>query len=183
MWPIAIRWTLEFCALTFVFLYLSIQLHFSTPPPRAVSNLSPVSLKMKWTSPHNCFISSKKPLEKFHLSVNNLRSFMHECFNCCYFLLPGKFPEHLSIRLMFQLFPANFLPNLRNAANFPTGDLQYSIKVPSLDTAGACQLYFFRLKKLLILYSCYLFELYTTIKNFKPLPVPPADHKKRRCCL
>lgn len=103
---------------------------------------------------------------------------MHECFKCCYFLLSGKFPEHLSIRLTFQLFPANFLPNLRNAANFPTGDLQYSIKVPSLDTAGACQLYFFRLKKLLILYSCYLFELYTTIKNFKPLPVPPADHKK-----
>lgn len=79
---------------------------------------------------------------------------MQECCIFCYFLLPGKFPEHLSIRLMFKLFLAYFLPNLRNAANFPTGDLQDSMKVPSLEVAGANQFYFFRLKKLPVLDYC-----------------------------
>lgn len=167
MWTTAIRWTSEFCALSFVFLFFGIQLHFSTPPHRAVSNLSPAPHKMKWPSRHNFFISSKKPLEKFHLSVNNWWSFMHDCFIFYYSLLPGKFPEHLSIRLMFKLFPTYFLPNLRNVANFSTGDFQDSMKVPSLDMAGAYQLYFFWLKKLTILDYCYLFELYTTITNFK----------------
>lgn len=72
---------------------------------------------------------------------------MHECFIFYYFLLPGKFPEHLSIRIMFKLFHSYFVPNLRNAANFSTGDLQDSVKVPSLDVVEAYQLYFFRLRK------------------------------------
>lgn len=92
---------------------------------------------------------------------------MHDCFIFYYFLLPGKFLEHLSIRLMFKLFPAYCLPNPRNAANFSTGNLQDSMKVPSLDMAGTYLLYFFRLKKLMILDYCYLFELYTTITNLK----------------
>lgn len=183
MWPTAMRWTSEFCALSFLFSFLSIQLHFLTPPHWAVSNLSPTSPKLKWPSPHNCFSSSKKPLEKFHMSGNNLGTFMHECFNFYYFLLPGKIQEHLSIRLMFKLFPAYFLPNLRNAASSSTGDFQDSIRVANLDVAGAYQLYFSRLKKLTILDYCYLFELYITITNFKPLPVPPADYTKKLCCL
>lgn len=127
LWPTAVRWTLEFCALSFVFSYLGVQVRFLGPLHRAVSNLPSASLKMKWPSPHKCFISSKKPLERFHLSVNNLGSLMHEWWVFYYFLLPGKFPDHLSIRLMFKLFPAYFLPNLRNAANFSRGGLQDSI--------------------------------------------------------
>lgn len=88
-----------------------------------------------------------------------------------YFLLPEKFPEHLSIKLMFKLFPAYFFPNLRNAAKFSTEDLKHLIKIPGLDVAGAYQLFFSRFKKLPILDNCYLFELYRTITNFKPLPV------------
>lgn len=73
-----------------------------------------------------------------------------------YFLLPGKFLEHLSIKLMFKLLPAYFLPNFRNAAIFSTGDLQDLIEIPGLDVAGAYQLFFPRFKKLPILDNCYL---------------------------
>lgn len=95
-----------------------------------------------------------------------------------YFLLPEKFPEHLSIKLMFKLFPAYFFPNLRNAAKFSTEDLKHLIKIPGLDVAGAYQLFFSRFKKLPILDNCYLFELYRTITNFKPLPVLPEGYTK-----